>query len=112
MPNAQDGAQRASFRKSTRLTVLAIALALVALVIGMGWILTGPIGVALAARIRGARAAGDLALAGEVEDLHSRLGEGENLRDRLAEVEERLDFAERLLAQAREADQLHGGAQR
>jgi hypothetical protein len=89
----------------------ADAVALIALAIGMGWILTGPIGVALAARIRGARAAGDLALAGEVEDLHGRLGEVEELRDRLAEVEERLDFAERLLAQAREADQLHGGAQ-
>jgi hypothetical protein len=77
------------------------AIALVALAIGLAMILTGPIGVALAARIRGAQAAGDLALPGEVEEL----------RDRLAEVEERLDFAERLLAQAREADQLHGGAQ-
>jgi hypothetical protein len=36
----------------------------------------------------------------------------EDLRGRLAEVEERLDFAERLLAQAHKADQLHGGAQR
>lgn len=36
--------------------------------------------------------------------------EVEELRGRLAEVEERLGFAERLLAQAREADQLHGGA--
>ena len=89
----------------------ADAVALIALAIGMGWILTGPIGVALAARIRGARPS-DLALAAEVEDLHGRLGEVEELRGRLAEVEERLDFAERLLAQAREADQLHGGAQR
>jgi hypothetical protein len=88
----------------------ADAIGLVALAIGMAMILTGPIGVALAARIRGARAAGDLALPGEVEDWRGRLGEVEELRDRLAEVEERLDFAERLLAQAREADQLHGGA--
>lgn len=81
----------------------ADALAVVAVAIGMGWILTGPIGVALAARIRGgAPPADDHALAAEVD----------NLRGRLAEVEERLDFAERLLAQAREADQLHGGAQR
>jgi F0F1-type ATP synthase membrane subunit b/b' len=36
----------------------------------------------------------------------------DHFRGRLAEVEERLDFAERLLAQAREADQLHGGAHR
>ena len=32
------------------------------------------------------------------------------LKTRLAEVEERLDFAERLLAAGREVDQLHGGA--
>ena len=84
----------------------ADALAVVAVVIGMGWILTGPIGVALAARIRGARAVGDLALAAEVEDLHGRLGEVEDLRGRLAEMEERLDFAERMLAQSREPDRL------
>ena len=89
----------------------ADAIAVVALAIGMAKILTGPIGVALAGRLRGA-AAGDAALASEVEDLRSRLGEVEELRGRLAEVEDRLDFAERLLAQAREADQLHGGAQR
>ena len=88
------------------------AIALVALALGMAKTLTGPIGVALAGRIRGAAAAGDPALASEVEDLRGRLGEVEELRGRLAEVEERLDFAERLLAQAHEADRLHGGAQR
>jgi hypothetical protein len=77
------------------------AIALVALAIAMAKILTGPIGVALARRIRGGtRPAEDSAHVAEVEDL----------RGRLAEVEERLDFAERLLAQTREADQLHGGA--
>ena len=90
----------------------ADAIALVALAIGMAMILTGPIGAALAGRIRGASAVGDPTLANEVEDLRGRLGEVEELRGRLAEVEERLDFAERLLAQARGADQLHGGAQR
>ena len=59
----------------------------------------------------GRRRPGDAALAGEVE-IRGRLGEVDELRGRLAEVEERLDFAERLLAQAREADQLPGGAQR
>jgi hypothetical protein len=86
------------------------AIAVVAVAIGMAMILTGPIGAALAERIRGKRAAGDLALAGEVEDLRGRLGEVEELRGQLAEVEERLDFAERLLAQAHEADKLPGGA--
>jgi hypothetical protein len=79
----------------------AHAIAVVALALGLAKIFTGPLAVALGERIRGRPAAGDPALAGEVEEL----------RGRLAEVEERLDFAERLLAQAREADQLHGGAQ-
>ena len=47
-------------------------------------------------------AAEDSAVAAEVDQL----------RGRLAEIEERLDFAERFLAQAREADQLPGGAHR
>jgi len=34
------------------------------------------------------------------------LGEVEDLRGRLAEMEERLDFAERMLAQSREPDRL------
>ena len=81
----------------------ADAIAIVALALGMAKILTGPIGSALAARIRGAsRTAEDAAHAVELDEV----------RGRLAEVEERLDFAERLLAQARETDQLHGGAQR
>jgi F0F1-type ATP synthase membrane subunit b/b' len=75
----------------------------VALAIAMVKIFKGPIGAAIAERIRGGAApADDPALAVEVD----------HLRGRLAEVEERLDFAERLLAQAREADQLHGGAQK
>jgi hypothetical protein len=75
----------------------------VALAIGMVKIFRGPIGAALAERIRGGAApAADSALAAEVD----------HLRGRLAEVEERLDFAERLLAQVREADHLPGGAQR
>jgi len=90
----------------------ADAVALVALAIGMAMIFTGPIGVALAERMRRGPASADAALAGDVEDLRGRLGEVEDLRGRLADVEERLDFAERLLAQAREADQLHGGAKR
>ena len=79
------------------------AIALVALAIAMAKILTGPIGSALAGRIRGASRTAEEA---------ARVAELDDVRGRLAEVEERLDFAERLLAQAREADQLHGGAQR
>jgi hypothetical protein len=75
----------------------------VALTLGLVKIFRGPIGAAIAERIRGgATPVEDPALAAEVD----------HLRGRLADVEERLDFAERLLAQAREADQLPGGAQR
>jgi hypothetical protein len=75
----------------------------VALTFGLVKIFRGPVGAALADRIRAGRtSAADPALAAEVDQL----------RGRLAEVEERLDFAERLLARAREADQLSGGAHR
>ena len=75
----------------------------VAFAIALVKIFRGPLGSALAERIRGRPAPeDDPALAGEVE----------HLRSRLAEVEERLDFAERHLAQAHEADKLPGGAHR
>ena len=81
----------------------AEAIAVAALVFGFVRILTSPIGRAIAERLRGAPTpAQDPALAVEVD----------TLRTRLAEVEERLDFAERLLASARQADQLPGGAHR
>jgi hypothetical protein len=62
----------------------------------------GPIGVAIGHRIRGRDSAPDHRVAVEVDEL----------RTRLAEVEERLDFAERLLARGAQADQIPGGAQR
>ena len=47
----------------------------------------------------------------EIEEMRTRVtDETDDLRNRLAEVEERLDFAERLLAQGRQADQLSAGA--
>jgi len=76
-------------------------LVLVAFAIAGMRIFTGPIGAALGDRLRGRREqVGHPALAGDVELLHTRL----------AEVEERLDFAERLLASGERADQLPGGA--
>jgi hypothetical protein len=83
--------------------LLIVAGTIIALARGLSKIFHGPIGAALAERIRGGHGAGeteDSALAVEVDQL----------RGRLAEVEERLDFAERLLARAREADQLPRGA--
>lgn len=60
-----------------------------------------PVGRALAERIRGHRAP-----TGPDPEV---LGELDQLRQELTEVQERLDFAERLLAQRREAGQLPAG---
>ncbi len=48
-------------------------------------------------------------LEAELEEMRARLDEGERARDRIAELEERLDFAERMLAQQREAPRISGG---
>jgi len=75
----------------------------VALTVGLVKLCRGRIGAALADRLRGGTApAADPMLHVELDDL----------RGRLAEVEERLDFAERHLARVREADQLPGGVHR
>jgi hypothetical protein len=44
-----------------------------------------------------------------VEELESRVGELEQMQFRVAELEERLDFAERLLGQQREPERLPRG---
>ncbi len=67
--------------------------------IGAVLILRGPLGKALGQRIAGKSAAGEGAA--ETEELR---GEVEDLRHRLTEMEERLDFTERVLAQHRETD--------
>ena len=41
-----------------------------------------------------------------LEDVQGRLGELDQLKQRISELEERVDFAERLLAKQREADRL------
>lgn len=86
---------------------LAMFLAIGAAAIGLFF---GPIGSAVAQRLSGRRGAIDSHA--EIEDLDGRVtAEMDNLRHRLAEVEERLDFAERLLTQDAPANQLPRGAQ-
>ena len=75
----------------------AIAFLGLAFVLGK---IFGPIAAAIGGRLRGRSEAPDHQLASEVDEL----------RARLAEVEERLDFAERLLARGGEADQIQGSA--
>lgn len=67
-----------------------------------------PLMRALGRRIEGRTAAADSTLRGEVDQLQSRVGELEALHHRVMELEERVDFAERLLSQRREAERLPG----
>jgi Tfp pilus assembly protein PilO len=78
-----------------------VVIAIIFFCLGIAKILTGPVGEAVADRVRhGRRSRADASLMAEID----------SLRARLDEVEERLDFAERLLATGREVDQLPGGA--
>ena len=61
-----------------------------------------PIVRALARRLEG-KGTVDAGLKADVEHLHQRLGEVDALQARVGELEERLDFAERLLARTPEA---------
>jgi membrane protein implicated in regulation of membrane protease activity len=90
---------------------LAIGFTIVAVNVGEGFaipvgitafvaaavILRGPLGKALARRIEGRQEAGDN------EALVQAM---EELRGQMAELEERVDFAERVMAQQREPDRL------
>jgi hypothetical protein len=68
-------------------------------------IILWPIMRAFGRRLEG-KGGGDAALRAEVEQLHTHLGEVDALQARVAELEERVDFTERLLAQSREPDRL------
>jgi Tfp pilus assembly protein PilO len=66
-----------------------------------------PLMRALGRRIEG-HGGSDPELRREVEQLRSRMGDLETLQHRVMELEERVDFAERLLAQRREPERLPG----
>jgi Tfp pilus assembly protein PilO len=79
-----------------------IVLTVVAAVTLVLW----PLVRALARRLEG-KGGKDPALQRELEQLQQRLAEVDALHSRVAELEERLDFTERLLARSREPDRLH-----
>jgi Tfp pilus assembly protein PilO len=81
--------------------VLVIVFALVA----GGVAVFLPLMKAFAARIAGGGRM-DPAIAEELEHLRSRVADVDGLQSRVAELEERVDFTERLLAQKREPEQL------
>jgi hypothetical protein len=87
---------------------LAMFLALGAAAVGL---LFGPIGSAVARRLGGRADPGDAHAA--LEEMREGMSaEVDHLRNRLAEVEERLDFAERLLTSNDSVHHLPGGEQR
>jgi len=73
-----------------------------------GFAMFGPIGRAIAERLRG-KARGPALDSGEVEALKDELY---NLRQQVSELAERQDFSERLLAQARERGLLQAPKER
>jgi hypothetical protein len=83
--------------------MLLIAMTIVAVLIGAIYIL-GPLARAFARRIEGKGI--DPALHEEMQVLRERVGEVDGLRERLMELEERVDFAERLLAKSPHQDRL------
>lgn len=81
--------------------VTMVILGVFALAWAGSFVLAGPIGKALAERIAGR--AGNPAPAA---DLEACIAEVEQLRGRVIELEERADFAERMIALQREAPRL------
>ena len=83
------------------------AIAFAALCVGLVKIFNGPLARALADRLRGRRAPeADSALLADVDALGERVRQLEQAQSRMAELEERMDFAERILAQPSQAVRL------
>ncbi len=68
-----------------------------------------PLMRAIGRRIEGKSAAPDPGLRAELDQMAARLQELEQVQHRVLELEERLDFAERMLAQRRDPDRLERG---
>ena len=74
-----------------------------------GWILK-PVIEGLGRRLAGIGSAQVAALEAEVQELQQRLTDVDGVAHRLTEVEDRLDFTERLLARQRSAGSLPEGS--
>jgi hypothetical protein len=112
MSERNDGAGNVALAVTLSAASLAAGFAVVAVPLGLGFaipvgivalvaaavIFRGPLGQALARRLEGGGAR-----SGDQEATLQALDE---IRGRMAELEERVDFAERLLAQSREPDRL------
>lgn len=87
---------------------IMIGLTIMTVVVAV-FFLVKPLVLALSRRLEGKAA--DPALHGEVDQLREQLADLEPLRGRVQELEERVEFAERLLAQRRDQDLLPRGGQ-
>lgn len=74
---------------------------IVVIVLSLTAILVWPLIRAAARRIEGG--GGDAALRSEIDQLHERLADVEQLQQKVFDLETRLEFSERLLTQQREA---------
>jgi Tfp pilus assembly protein PilO len=77
---------------------MAFVIAMLSAIIIILW----PLMRALGRRLEG-KGNTDSALRAEVEQLHTRVADMDSLHSRLLELEERVDFTERVLAQTHEA---------
>lgn len=101
-PNFPDPNLIAPLVQETVLIVLALIVgAIIAVKV------LGPIARALARRLEGK--SGDHELRGDLEQLREQVAELDHLRGRVTELDERVEFAERLLSQGRERDLLQRG---
>jgi Tfp pilus assembly protein PilO len=87
-----------------------VALLIVIAALTATVIILWPVMRALARRLEG-KGGVEPALRADLEQMHLRLGEVDHLQQRVAELEERVDFTERLLAQSHDsqAKVLRGG---
>jgi hypothetical protein len=85
-----------------------ISLLIVAVSAAAVLILRGPLGRAMARRLEGA-AGREGPTGADMAGIAERVAELEQRDTRIAELEERLDFAERMLTQQREAERLPRG---
>jgi hypothetical protein len=86
------------------------AIAIVALVAGTAAVLVGPLGRSIGRMLEGPKAHMDTAIMTELEELRARVADTEQLQARLHDVEERLDFTERVLASRTDPARVHGEA--
>ncbi len=86
----------------------------VTLIIALGFfaavaLVLRPLMTAIGRRLEGRHAAQDPAILAELDQLRQRVQDLEGVHGRVMELEERLDFAERLLSQRREVERLSRG---